>query len=239
MKIIHRNIERNEDIRNRQTLAVDIPRQKNEIHNIQDSIEQLRMRINIEREEGVEHVERLASEITHREHKINEIMQRMHFPSAPYVMGSDGLYVGFNDIWVETISGKLQFEIIQPTHTHAPGTEPQPSKLRAAFLGNDGGGLTIKLKVTDFRLKSEVSTIPSVTLRELRLDIVAKIDIILTYVLDDWKKDQTMGHWDALPRDFKFELLTFRSPLAISNSILVALIKPQVMKFVRDIYIYI
>lgn len=152
-------------------------------------------------------------------------------------MGNDGLYASCSDLWVENISGRLEIGVLHSATRSSATNTPPPSKLSLNFLSPNGpseGGLTIKLRVTDFKLKSETSTIPSMSLNELKLDIVVKIRAAVTYLVSEWEKTGRMGQWICPPNDFNLEVVTFLAPITLDRRLIAALLKPQLMKIVSN-----
>jgi hypothetical protein len=249
MRAIHHEVQSIEEAKLKEYTKVTLPEIRNSIKSLQKEIEMLKTRALREKDEGPAHLETLSAEITKNESKIIDLQSRMHFPFANFVMGSDGLYGSCSDLWVENISGRLEINVIHSSSafsasafpsTSSPPT-PSPSKLSLRFYGPNGsqdGGLTIKLKVTDFKLKSEVSTIPSVSFQELKWDVVVRISAVLTYVLKRYERTSRMGHWVCPSSDFELEVVTITAPISLDSRLVSALLKPQIMKIVSSYLLF-
>jgi hypothetical protein len=234
MRAIHHEVQSVEEAKLREYTKTELPQIKSAIKTLQKEIEMLKSRALIEKDEGPGHLESLSAEITKSESRIVDLQSRMHFPFANFVMGSEGLSGACSDLWVENISGRLEINVL---HTSG-GTpdSPAPSKLSLRFHGpngvQDGSGLTIKLRVTDFKLRSEGSTIPSLSFQELKWDVVVRISAVLTYLLKRYEQTSRMGHWVCPSSDFHLEVVTITAPISLDSRLVSALLKPQLMKIV-------
>jgi hypothetical protein len=237
MRAIHHEVQSIEEAKLKEYTKRELPQIKSAIKALQKEIEMLKNRALIEKDEGPDHLESLSAEITKSESRIVDLQSRMHFPFANFVMGSEGLSGSCSDLWVENISGRVEINVLHTGSTSGGSQDPPPpSKLSLRFHGpngvQDGSGLTIKLRVTDFKLRSEGSTIPSVSFQELKWDVVVKISAVLTYLLKRYEQTSRMGHWVCPSSDFHLEIVTISAPISLDSRLVSALLKPQLMKIV-------
>ena len=101
---MHKKIEMRDKERLKQYVKVNEPKQKARIVELKKLIERIKHQIDSERESGVAALEKLTEKVTDFENEINRIKSHMYFPSSKIVYGMDGIFVGYDDFWIEKIS---------------------------------------------------------------------------------------------------------------------------------------
>lgn len=89
----------------------DAPAMKQLIENLEEKIESYRSRLSKEKTRGGEHISLMEEKIQEKLLLRDETKLMYHFPQSKTSFGQDGLYMAFDDLWIENISGKFEIEI--------------------------------------------------------------------------------------------------------------------------------
>jgi hypothetical protein len=265
MKAIQKDIDVMESKRQTQEIKTNTPKFKQEIKDIKEIIVKLKRRIEIETNEGVAHIQNLSSEILTHSAKIDQIKQNMYFPFSSFRHGSDGVYLSYNDIWLEKICGCLLVDCIPSKSIRGCLTEKAKfvmvltgdnynmiEKASYGYIHKDikqeDSGMTIRLLLEDFNLKYESSKLPSLSLKELLLELTIKVTANMSYESSTENKSSSskksngannkqmlIGKWICDADNFHVEVLSFKGPFSLGQgtmSTLVSLITPQIRETV-------
>ena len=112
IKKLHRKIEDREKAKLHQFVKCNQPKQKARIAELKKLIEKITSQIDTERESGLAALDTLNEKILELENEINRIKSHMYFPSSKIACGRDGVYVGYDDFWIEKMYGKISLKML-------------------------------------------------------------------------------------------------------------------------------
>lgn len=149
---------------------------------------------------------------------------KLYFPTSAITRGSQGVYFGFDKVWIERISGvfKLKLQAL-----------PEP-EIHVSLDGMEANsGLCVNFMIGGFKLKAEAGTgLPSLSFEWLRIEMSIKISLTLTF---DFK---TIA-WISSPENFNISVLSFKGPYGINRRVVASIlafvvptIKSQILSMV-------
>jgi hypothetical protein len=112
IKKMHKKIDARNKENLKQNIKTNEPKQKARILELKKLIEKIKLQIESERESGVAALEKLTEKVIEFENEINRIKSQMYFPSSKIAYGMDGIFVGYDDFWIEKIYGKVTLKML-------------------------------------------------------------------------------------------------------------------------------
>lgn len=126
----------------------------------------------------------------------------LYFPNSPITLGSNGLFIGLDDIWLENLCGSFSLTL-----------EPGATTSKIVFIlrgkSNSDQGLEAKLRLDGLKLKSDKSIL-NLSLKNVQLEIGIKVRIEIHYNVE--KKEFSSKTFDV-------EILRFKGSFGITRSI--------------------
>lgn len=134
----------------------------------------------------------------------------LYFPTSRATFGANGLYVGFDDIWLETLSGSFSL-------TLEPGAKT--SKIIFNISGNSSTalghqGLEAKFRVDGLKIKSNKSML-NISLDNVQVGVGVKVSLEIHY---DVKQHVFSFH------HFQVNILHFKGSFGLSRSIVAGIL---------------
>jgi hypothetical protein len=149
---------------------------------------------------------------------IEDCKKKYFLPYSPIVVGSDGVYLGLDDVWLEYASGFFMLDLI-------PNPYPQANLILTSKDGSKDSGVSISLQLEGFNLVGEKGKrIPQLNFSSLKISLVVRITIGLFYDLESKK-------WKDLPEMFQIEMLSFKGPYLLSTNVvstIISLVTPSI-----------
>jgi hypothetical protein len=147
--------------------------------------------------------------------------QKMYLPTSTYTVGGGGFYLGFDDMWVENISGQFVLDLIPSQFA------PQIIVLLTGTTTGSDSGVSVRVLMNGFKLRCDPGTgVPNLSFDSIKLTVVVRVTIMLTFNVAERK-------WSTNPKSFVVEILSFRGPFGTRRS-LVSTILSLVSPLIRE-----
>lgn len=141
------------------------PTLKLQITELEKYCKNLHLQIESQVHRGLEVVSKLEDELNTFSERLETIKKKFYFPDSKLSFGQNGIYVAFDDFWLENISGQFDLEMapskINPyLRLVVNGTDD-----RNRGLKSKGSGMMIRMKIDKFKLAGDKGKrIPKITL---------------------------------------------------------------------------
>ena len=194
------------------------PRLQEQVSELESRVAQFKARLEEESAAGVAHQNMLEEELTAHTEVLEDMKKKMYFPFSPVTMGSGGVYMALDDIWLDTMAGLIDFSL-QPSRD-----KPYISLTLAGMREQDGEsldehadvgagqkeeevGMEVNFQINNFKAAGDKGKgVPRTTLSEVKVRLSLVVHILLYYDAD--KKLWCCDGGD----NFRMELLKFRGP---------------------------
>jgi hypothetical protein len=221
-----------------------LPRLQEQVAALEERVAQFKSRLEDEAVAGVAHQNMLEEELLAHTEVLEDTKKKMYFPFSPISLGSGGVYMAFDDIWLENMSGQVNFSL-QPNRD-----KPYISLVLEGFT--DGGegedkeegdmhsgkekceeGMKVTFKIDHFKSAGDKGkNVPRTTLAEVKVRLSLIVNVLLYF--DTGKKVWCCDGGD----DFRMELLKFRGPFGTGKNMvngILNLMAPKIMAVILEI----
>ncbi len=143
-----------------------------------------------------------------------ETMKKEYFfPQSAMVMGSGGIYLGLDDLWLEVASGYFVVDLI-PLQKYGPALHVVLSGSPRSVLditSGGGSGITLKIRLEGVKTAGDKGkNIPKLEFDSVDVVMVVKASLQLSF-------DMTTSEWHTTPNAFQLEVLSFKGPYGITK----------------------
>lgn len=155
---------------------------------------------------GLDHVTALEEELKGYTNRLEETKKKFYFPQSMIVIGQNGIYVAFDDFWLENASGQFEVDLIPSKD------QPQVRVLISGAKDEAGGGINIRLRVDGFKIAGDKGKrIPKLKMDNMKVLVSLRVTACLHY-------DVATSKWMiSNPKNFKLDLLSFKGPYGITQ----------------------
>ena len=152
----------------------------------------------------------LEEELGILENQMDSEKRALYFPSSRISLGSNGLYIGLDDLWLETLSGSFSLSLV-------PGVSTSHIIFNLSGNSNSASGhqgLEAKLRLDGLKIKSDKSLL-NLSLDTVQLELGVKLTLEIIY--------------DVKKRSFSFklfevEILHFKGSFGLTRSIVAGIL---------------
>jgi hypothetical protein len=154
---------------------------------------------------GLDHVTSLEEELKGYSNRLEEAKKKVYFPQSAIVIGQSGIYVAFDDFWLENASGHFEVDLI-------PSKDQPQVKITISGAKDAAGGIGIRLRVDGFKLAGDKGKrIPKLKMDNMKVLVSLRANISINY-------DVASSKWVVTnPKNFKLDLLSFKGPYGITQ----------------------
>lgn len=194
------------------------PLLKEIIDNLEVTINNLKKRILSEIDQGSAHVAALEEELDGQLEVQDKTKCSLYFPNSINTLGKSGLYIAFDDLWLENISGNFELEV-QP----ASALENEKSEIVFVLKGHEdslpnSNGVTAQLHVGFFKLNSDSRAVPAIAFDDLKIEVSVEVRIVLAF-------NMSTKQWEINSDGFIINMLEFKGPFGLNKGIVSTIIK--------------
>lgn len=183
------------------------PLLESQIQEIEQSCIELKKMIEEEVVSGLEAVAELEARLAAHTEVLEDLRKKVSCPHSVIVLGSGGVYLGLDDVWLENCTGYLDLECV-PSRS-----SPYISMILGADAG-PSGGMSCRVKVEGFRLVGEKGKgVPKIRLESLKVTFSVRVSILVHF-------DSTTNEWTTNSKNFKVDLLSFKGPYGTRKSMI-------------------
>ena len=198
-----------EDSDNKDWQKYNKPALQIQITELEKYVNNLKSQIEIEVLKGLEYIIELEEELKNYSNRLEEVKKKYFFPQSPITLGQNGIYAALDDFWLENASGNFQLDLI-------PSKEKPSIKINVSGMNNTG--INIRIKAEGFKLAGDKGKrIPKIKMDNLKVTLSLKINIIINF-------DINSNKWVTNPKEFKVELLSFKGPYGLTQSMVGAIL---------------
>lgn len=209
IKAIETECKTIDDSDNNDWLKYNKPALVIQIRELEKVCESLKQNIDKEVHKGLDYISKLEEELRHYTNRLEEAKKKFYFPHSLISLGQGGVYMAFDDFWLENASGHFDIDLVPSRDTPEFKIILTGSKDKD---GNINGGMSFRLRVDGFKLAGDKGKrIPKFKFDEMKVLVSLRASIIIHY-------EVSISKWVIKnPKNFKIELLSFKGPYGISQ----------------------
>lgn len=177
-----------------------------QIIELEKKVNAMRMRLEAEvLNHGLDSVKGLEDELKILVDALEDCKKRYHLPYSPIVLGQGGIYLGFDDIWIENISGHFLLDLVPSSDT------PQINLVLTGTENKSESGINVRLQLDGFKMVGDRGkSIPKLKMETVKVTLTLRISFCFNF-------DVKSNSWKSSPKTFKLDLINFRGPYGISK----------------------
>ena len=200
-----------------------VPSLKTLIKNIESQVKKYDKLIKSEQKLGHEISKELIEEFKSMVEILEKSKKSLYFPNNSIIFGEGGIYLAANDIWLQSLSGKFELNLI---------SHPEEPKLEFFLTGlNSNPGIEFCIRLEDFKLKSDDGKgIPNLSFDEVNLSMMLAIRLVLVF---NYKSCSWLIGQDSI----KLDIIRFEGPYGLNKGIVttvINLLTPLIMKVLTE-----
>ena len=190
-----------------------VPLYKVTVKDLDLRIAALKKRIKTEQARGEAHLLALEEEMDGYVSQLDQIKCKLYFPLQIFSMGSGGVYVAFDDMWLEQLSGRFNIQLLPCASEHTA----QAVVILSGMTTDQGGiatdGVTARLLIDNFKLKGDSGKgVPPLSFEHLMLAVTFNATLVVTYHVDT-------KTWTSPSDQFQVNIVTFKGPFGLNRGV--------------------
>lgn len=188
-----------------------------QIQYFEKACSQLTAQIEKDVSKGLSHVSAMEDDLRTVTDKLDEKKRALYFPTSRISMGQAGVYLAMDEYWIEHTSGQFVLQLVPDRlKPYAEivlrgDTAPVSDQANATQAHASGAGISLRLKVENFRLAGDKGkNVPKLHIENMHLQLALNASLSLYF-------DADMKQWSCASKDLKLEIISLKGPYGVTK----------------------
>ena len=169
---------------------------------------------------GNAHINSLEGILKEINNELDIKKRKVYLPDRAITLGSQGVYFGLNDFWLQLLSGHYSIKLLPKKDSHSEidiilsGTQHHQhttSSTTTSTTSSNNNGVTIEFRIENFKLVGDKGKkIPKLQFENLKLAVSLQLHMTLSFDINTKK-------WLLPSKGFHLKILSFKGPYGINR----------------------